>query len=184
MIEAMTSRSGKAKLLEKYKGALDVTKHKQRKANTCGPASLRIALKLLGFEKDEAWLVKQMTVTKLGTKPSGFKRVLRKLRLSYSEAHNATIDDIRRFISRGFPVVVAWTFEGDGHYSLVTGATCEGISIFEPYSGRLIEIGYRRFAKLWRDPCNHTTRWVIAIISNQHEDVSNSVLRTTNGENN
>ena len=170
----MASRSGKAKLLEKYKGALDITKYKQRKANTCGPASLRIALKLLGLEADEAWLARQMTVTKLGTKPSGFKRVLRKLRLSYSEVHNATIDDIRRFISRGFPVVVAWTFEGDGHYSLITGATCEGVSIFEPYSGRLIEIGYRRFAKLWLDPCNHTTRWMMAIFLNERENVPDS----------
>ncbi|MDG6933676.1 MAG: C39 family peptidase [Nitrososphaerota archaeon] len=180
----MTSRSDKASLLERYKGELDVAKYKQRKANTCGPASLRIALKLLGLEVDEAWLAGHMAVTKLGTKPSGFKRVLCKLGLSYSEIHNATINDIRRFILRGLPVVVAWTFKGDGHYSLVTGATCEGISIFEPYSGRLIEIDYRRFAKLWHDPCNHTTKWMIAIISNQHEDVSNSVLGTTSDKSN
>ncbi len=144
---------------------LDLSLYKQRTEYSCGPASLRIALKLLGVEYDERWLSRRMhTSVKIGTSPSSFRDILRMLNIDLTEIENATIGDIRRFVQRSLPVIVAWNYRDDGHYSVVTGLTRrEELSMIEPFDGRLIKIKTLEFLKLWHDPCNHTERWMFAL---------------------
>ncbi len=101
---------------------------------------------------------------KIGTSPSSFRDVLRMLNIDFTELENATIGDIRRFVQRSLPVIVAWNYRDDGHYSVVTCLTRRGeLSMIEPFDGRLIKIKTLEFPKLWHDPCNHTERWMFAL---------------------
>jgi len=139
--------------------------YKQATKYTCGPASLKIALKLIGLEYEEGWLAKQMrTSPNSGTSPSGFEGVLRRLGFDYFETANAEIDDIRRFVRQGLPVVVAWDLRGDGHYSVVVRLTGQEIHMIEPFHGKLVRMRIRKFVNRWRDPCNNTSKWMLAIM--------------------
>ncbi len=104
-----------------------------------------------------------------GTSPSSFRIVLRQLGLRFFETENARIDDVRRFVTRAFPVIVAWDFQGDGHYSVVTGLTAHEVYMIEPFFGKLEKMSTRKFVKLWRDPCNNTSRWMLAVMKPLNE---------------
>lgn len=131
---------------------------------SCGPASLSIALRCLGLRYSERWLSKYMgTKPVTGTAPSAFRIVLRRLGLKFFETENAGVYDLTEFVGRGFSVIVAWDFQGDGHYSVVTSLTAHEVYMIDPFFGKLEKMRIRKFVKLWRDPCNHTERWMFAL---------------------
>lgn len=138
--------------------------YKQSTQYSCGPASLSIALRFLGLRYSERWLSKYMgTKPVTGTTPSAFRVVLRLLGLKFFETENAGVYDLRKFVGRGFSVIVAWNFQGDGHYSIVTGLTAREVYMIESFFGGLEKMSIRKFVKLWHDPCNNTSRWMLVI---------------------
>lgn len=137
---------------------------------SCGPASLSIALRFLGLRYSERWLTKRMGAKPVrGTSPSGFRVVLRELGLEFFETENARVDDVRRFARRGSPVIVAWNLQGDGHYSVVTSLGARDVHLIDPFFGKLEKMNIRKFVKLWRDPCNNTSRWMLVIMKSLNQ---------------
>lgn len=169
MVKSGNTAFRSANLQRRHADTIEIANYRQSSANTCGPASLRIALRILGLDLEETWLAARMEVTSLGTKPSGFRKVLRSLGLGFTEIHNATVDEVWQFVRKGFPVVVSWMFRCDGHYSVVVGITHESITLAEPYGGSLIQLDNSRFEMLWYDPCNKTTAWMMAIGAGRHK---------------
>lgn len=100
----------------------------------------------------------------IGTAPSGLRKALDLLGVNFIETENATMSDMKEFLRKRLPVIVAWNYENDGHYSVISDLRKDGIMrLIEPYRGKVIRMSTPRFLKLWRDPCNGTNRWMLAL---------------------
>jgi predicted double-glycine peptidase len=141
---------------------LDFPEVRQSTNYTCGASALQAILYYYGLSYREDQLEHLLGVTKDdGTNPHNVIKLCQKLGFSVSEKHGMTLRDIRSYLLRKIPILVAYQAWGDnkvyrdvwssGHYSVIIGIL-EDKLIFEDPS--LIGRGYIRIAEFldrWHD---------------------------------
>ncbi|MCL4403918.1 cysteine peptidase family C39 domain-containing protein [Patescibacteria group bacterium] len=124
----------------------------EQTSGLCGPASLKIVLEYYGVRKSEAALAKLSGASRgSGVEASGLVRAAEKLGFAAIVKDRATVDDIRRHLKRGIPVIVDWFSKDDGHYSVVAGIENGRIHIQDPEIGRLRSLDLETFQRVWFD---------------------------------
>jgi hypothetical protein len=126
---------------------LDFPEVRQSKDYTCGVSALQAILYYYGFSHREDQLEKMLKVKKsTGTPPSQIISWCRQMGFHVIEKDHMTIEEIRSFLSRQIPILVAyqaWGLPGtyqktwdSGHYSVIIGVIGDKI-IFEDPLGTL-----------------------------------------------
>ena len=158
----------------------------QEKPYSCGAASLKIVLEMLGKEISEAWLMRVCkTDPEECTTAQRLKRALKKLKVKFEEIVPATIQDIEENV-RSFRLCLvayqAWARGGSeleamegGHYSIIFGFNETHFFIADPNKrrGRVHRVwgvrtmGKGLFRTRWRDKDSDKDgvlrRWLIAV---------------------
>lgn len=158
----------------------------QEKPYSCGAASIKIILEMLGKEVSEGWLMRRCkTDPEEGTSAQLLKRALRKLKVKFEEFVPANLQDIEENI-RSFKLCLvayqAWARGGSelsavegGHYSIIFGFNETHFFIADPnkhksrvhraWGVRTMEKGL--FRTRWRDKDSDKDgvlrRWLIAV---------------------
>lgn len=118
----------------------------------CGPASLKMVLEYFGIEKSERTLGKMTGCTKkAGTSALRIIEIAKQLGLKAFIKDFAEIEDIRKFIGKKIPVIVAWFSVDDGHYSVVVGIDNKTIYLQDPEIGKIRPIELKIFKRIWLD---------------------------------
>lgn len=149
----------------------------------CGPASLKIACERFGREYDEGYLAAVSGAHRLlGTDHDGLVAAVETLGGQCLAAENGTLDEVRRLIAGGAPVIVGWyspstprktRFDPDkddveDHFSVVYHVTDRHVYLMDPEHERgRRRISRRRFERLWWDTDGpddrRVERWYMAV---------------------
>lgn len=138
---------------------LQMNPHWQEQAGSCGPASAKIILQYFKKYWSEKLLRKLCKNDSNGTNHMPLIQGLRKTGAAVAVKSNGEIDDIKRFLKSGLPVMVGmWSMEpGDshfdqkwslrerkqkdcGHYSVICGLSDRHVIIMDP-DNYLVETG-------------------------------------------
>ena len=139
---------------------------KQQKFWTCGPASLRMVLGAFGIKKSEKELIPFLVKKgEPGTPNRSLSEVAERLKLNYVVRRNASIADIRWYLSHGFGVIVSYfdSVEEVGHFAVVKRVGLRKIHLFDPWYGPKHEYSLKQFLPNWRSGFDKDKRWFIAI---------------------
>lgn len=128
---------------------------------SCGAAALQAVLYYYGTDKREDQLRKELgTTDKDGTEPNAIVRVARKHGLTAELKKNGTVDDLKKYVDKSVPVIVAFQAWGDkkdyakdenGHYGVVIGYDDRFIYIEDPSLLNYGKIAIKDFEKRWHD---------------------------------
>lgn len=119
----------------------------------CGPASLAMVLSFFGMKKTQQELARICRTTKKnGTDAAALAAGARRLGLSATIKNGATLAEVRRWVMvKNMPVIVAWFFTSEGHYSVVTRIDKQRITLMDPYIGRRRTMPVKTFLSIWFD---------------------------------
>ncbi len=131
---------------------------------TCGAAALQSILYYYGDEWREDNLAKELkSDPDQGTSPQEIIRLARSRGLTVESMENLGIDDLRRYVSEGHPVMVALQAWGDrpetygegwedGHYAIVIGFDRKNLHFMDPSTlGHYAFIPIPEFLTRWHD---------------------------------
>lgn len=154
---------------------------RQKRAYSCGPASLKIVAKYFGVSHSETTLERLCKTSKAtGTSGENLLRGARAIGLDGHIIDNASFQTIATWLKRGVPPIVNWFSPGqnrpahksemaDGHYSVVAGLSPTHITLEDPELGAKRHIPRREFLRVWFDfhgprrPSNLNLRRLIVI---------------------
>lgn len=121
-------------------------------AGLCGPASLKIVLDYYGIRVTESAVARIAgTSKKKGASKDGLTRAARYFGLEVFAKEKSSLDDLRRFIQKGMPVIVDWFSEDEGHYSVVVDIDKKDIVLMDPELAKERRMSLERFQRLWFD---------------------------------
>jgi predicted double-glycine peptidase len=124
----------------------------QEGRGSCGPACLKIILDYYKIRTTEKELIKLLKTTpEYGTKGSAFGAAAKHFKLSAAVHDNATLKDIKKYLNKKIPVIVAWFSGVDTHYSVVVGMDSENIYLQDPELGHLRAMHRTWFNRVWFD---------------------------------
>ena len=115
---------------------VEVKARKQLNSWSCGPASLRTIFHFYGVNVSEQELIDDGDIGEEGTGFQTMRMLTRKYGFSFYSAHKGSLDDIKKWLSKGIPILVCYQ-EGEpngnnGHYSVVNGIDDSFIHIADP----------------------------------------------------
>jgi predicted double-glycine peptidase len=141
---------------------IDVPDIRQTTGYTCGPAAVRAALAVHGWQFSERALEDAMGATpNAGTSPRGILAAMRTIGFAHT-AGTMDLADLRHFTRRGVPVVALITGSaGIGHYVTVAGVDRWYVYFHDPAGGTTAGYRRRRFLDVWRD--GDWRQWGVAI---------------------
>jgi len=141
---------------------------KQENWYTCGPVCLRMVLAFLRIIKTEAEVKAACGTTELGTTPMQISAAAQKFGLKASSVKNANIDDLKREIKGGRPVIVLIDpsylyggISGFGHFIVIVGFKDKDIIYHDPDvpEGKFMQLNLETFCNAW----NATRCWMIKV---------------------
>jgi len=144
----------------------DIPFFKQDTVYTCGPASLQMALSALGRFRSEAHLAKRARASKKnGTTHRHMIEAVRSEGLYCYVNENSSVDEIRRFVGAGLPVIVDFIEPSDNepHYALVVGFYSGGIVLNDPWNGEGFVMKEHNFLDRWKDASTRSMRWMMVV---------------------
>jgi tetratricopeptide (TPR) repeat protein len=134
--------------------------HQYQTWNNCGPATLTTALTYYGRTERQAEAAKFLKPDwdDKNVSPNEMAAYVRQLGLGVTVRVGGTLDDLKRLIANGFPVLVEKGFEPEpdkgwmGHYLLLSGYDdAQGIFITQDsYLGPDRKVSYAEIDKYWR----------------------------------
>ena len=133
---------------------------------SCGPTSLEMVLDFLGDKKSEKCLIKEAHADKIdGTKHKWMIESAASEGFHCYVNSQSTINEIKHFISLGFPVIVDYTepSENIGHYSVIIGYKYDKIIMNDPWNGKSFSISDDNFAGRWHDSITKSRGWIMVI---------------------
>ncbi len=164
--------------IKKQKFAIKMKPYVQEKSGSCAQASAKIVLDFFKKKWPEKDLWELTGFTEDGTDREPLIEGLRKTGATVSVKNNGTVEDLKKFISMGLPVIVGWWSmtpedfhfnpkwdleerkKNDcGHFSVISGVSDKSVTIIDP-DGYLLEIGnktgkqkmsLKEFKKVWYD---------------------------------
>lgn len=92
-----------------------------------------------------------------GTTPEGLLRAAKHYGLTGKWSKASSIDDLKKHIKKGTPVIVDWFSSYEGHYSVAVGATRNRIAILDPETGKRRTFSNDEFMRVWFD---FTGTWI------------------------
>lgn len=138
----------------------------------CGPACVKIILDHYGREYSEEELAKiAHTTPDIGTNHEDLVTAVETLGLTPAVKSNATLDDLKAYLSKDVPVIVGWWDVDEYHYSVIFDIDDRQIRMMDPDS----ETGectmpIPEFEKVWYDTDSEldtiVRRWMMAIPKN------------------
>ena len=138
----------------------------QPDSNTCGPASLKTALEILGIKKPLRELVKLCRTTRNGTSPAKLIRAANSLRISVLAVEWTTLTHLQNALksspSKPRAVIVDYLYdlkadfsphEESGHYTAVAkySASNRRLTVFDSASGAKKSYDWKDFLDRWYD---------------------------------
>jgi ABC-type bacteriocin/lantibiotic exporter with double-glycine peptidase domain len=124
----------------------------------CGPASLKMVLDFYGISVTESELKKISGASReKGAPISGLVKAAKHFGLNTFLKEDGSLKDIEYFVKKNIPVIVAWFFEDDGHYSVVVDINKKEIVLMDPVLRKLLIFIRRRkffledFYRVWFD---------------------------------
>ncbi len=124
----------------------------QQTADFCGVASLKMVLDYFGVKINEPELIKFTGATaQKGTSAKGIKKAARKLGFLVRIKDRADLADIKYWLDKKIPPIVAWFSEDDGHYSVVAGLDKKFIYLQDPEIAACRKMERKDFKRLWFD---------------------------------
>ncbi len=118
----------------------------------CGPASLKMVLDYYGFSLSEKKLAKLAgAMREKGVSPQGLIKALKSLNFHGFWKQRGKIEDLKRFIKLGCPVIVDWFSEYEGHYSVVIGFEKDKIILMDPEIAGVKKFPIKEFKLIWWD---------------------------------
>jgi predicted double-glycine peptidase len=140
---------------------------KQKLNYTCGPVSVHMVLAHFGFRVEQADLIVEMKASpKTGTTHKNMVKALRKRGLHVFESSHWTIDELKRRVALGHPVIVNYQEpdEDASHYSVVIGYSNSRVILHDPWNGREFTLSDQEFCDRWY---NYSTqpdiKWAISV---------------------
>ncbi|MBT4166115.1 hypothetical protein HOE04_03695 [archaeon] len=119
----------------------------------CGPASLKMVLSVYGVNKSEKEFAKLTKSSRdKGCDEIEIVNVAKKLGFKSYVKQNSNIDELKRLVKEGIPVIVDWfSPEEAGHYSVVVGFDKASILIADPHFGKVKRHDIDWFEERWFD---------------------------------
>ncbi|MBI4441577.1 peptidase C39 family protein [Candidatus Woesearchaeota archaeon] len=155
MPSAVSGKWGKSLLVTRAKPVvIPVPYYGQETEFTCGPAVLKMVLHYNGEYYGERRLRKYAQTSPLeGTNHEKMIRAARTLGYHCFVRQNAAPRDVKRFINKGYPVIINWQEPDtqDGHYSVLFGYLKAAFLMHDPYRPQRKIIPTRRLLPLWHD---------------------------------
>ena len=110
---------------------------KQRKAYTCGPASLRIIFYYYGHRVSEQELVDFAEIDENGTSEYQMRQLAHKYKFSFYGHANGHLKDVSKYIEKGIPILICYQDYGkidgnSGHYAVLTSVDKDWVEIADP----------------------------------------------------
>jgi len=141
---------------------------KQKKDYTCGPATLGMVLSFLGHIKSQARLARAMKTRKTkGTQNWAMINSARKEGFHVYVNEGATLDELKYYLMRGFPVIVNYIepSEDAGHYSVVLGfGRITGALIMnDPWNGKDFRLPELEFLNRWHSGNRMHKNWLMVV---------------------
>ncbi len=138
---------------------------KQPNDYTCGPVSLKMALKLMGKRSNLQALIRLCKTTRNGTSTPNFLRAIKKLNIHAVLLEKATkrhITNVLKTPRSGVRVaIVSYMYDTKGgvvdinseHFAVVASlsGTHNTITVFDSYKGKKISYRWSDFLKRWLD---------------------------------
>ncbi|OGY47755.1 MAG: hypothetical protein A2840_01370 [Candidatus Buchananbacteria bacterium RIFCSPHIGHO2_01_FULL_47_11b] len=153
---------------------LKIPYHNQKTDYLCGPASLQMVLSFFGQTVSQQSLLKiaGLSVTrakKVGTPNNKLVVAARRAGFYCYVNEDATLDEMRYYISIGLPVIVNYVepVTKAGHFSVAVGFNrlTKKIILYDPdpTSRQVVKIPEREFLKLWHAGYQKHYRWLMVI---------------------
>jgi len=147
---------------------LKIPYYKQKRDYSCGAAALRMVLASFEIKKTEEELLKALqTTSKKGTHSSAFAGAARGYRLNFATKKNASIADLKKYLKKGFGVIVGYFYEPEdtGHYAVVKNISKTTVYLLDPTLGPNHSYSILEFKKLWLKGFKHERgkRWFFAL---------------------
>ncbi len=118
----------------------------------CGPASLKMVFDYYGVSVPEKKIAQVAGVSgKKGISAAGLIKAAKYFNFKIFKKEKASLNDIRRFLKEGIPVIVDWFSEDEGHYSVAVGVDKENIVLMDPEAGGIRKIPKEKFVRVWFD---------------------------------
>ncbi len=118
----------------------------------CGPACLKTVLAYYGISATEAKLAKLLGTTATnGTTAEALVRVAKSFGLNSFIKDNSELSDLKKYVDKKIPVIVAWFSGTDGHYSVVVDMNREQVYLQDPELGHLRAMHHVWFKRVWFD---------------------------------
>lgn len=118
----------------------------------CGPTCLKMIFSYFGVEASANAIAKAAGSTRrYGTPLAGLKKAAKAYGFSLTYKDHSSLKDIRHFLDKNIPVIVAWFYETEGHYSVVTKLDAKKIYMVDPYEGKEISMPTDTFMQIWFD---------------------------------
>ncbi len=119
----------------------------------CGPASLRMVLDYYDIKKSEKELAKLSGCSKSkGVEAEGLLKAVKKFGLKGFIKDFSKIKDIKKYVQKKkIPVIVDWSSQAEGHYSVVAGIDNKNIYLQDPELGKVRKLKIHDFKRIWFD---------------------------------
>lgn len=119
----------------------------------CGPACLKMVLSVYNINKSEKELAKMTKCSRIkGCSEINLIDVSKKLGFNGYTKQNSNINEIKKLVLKGIPVIVNWfSPEEAGHYSVVVGFYKDNILIADPHFGKIKKYKISWFEERWFD---------------------------------
>jgi len=121
-------------------------------AGLCGPASLKMVLNYYEIAATESAVARASGASKeKGASKDGLIKAARYFGFKVFVKEKSSLDDLRRFIKKGIPVIVDWFSGDDGHYSVVVDIDQKNIVLMDPELAGKRKMSVDKFQRLWFD---------------------------------
>ncbi|TSC53550.1 MAG: putative fusion protein (N:peptidase-C:desuccinylase) [Parcubacteria group bacterium LiPW_39] len=115
-------------------------------------ASLKMVLDYFGVKISEPELIKFTGATaRKGTSAKGIRKAARKLGFLVRIKDRTDLADIKYWLDKKIPPIVAWFSEDDGHYSVVAGLDKKFIYLQDPEIAGIRKMKKKDFKRVWFD---------------------------------
>jgi len=131
---------------------------------SCGASAVQVMLLYYGIDKREGQIIKKVDTTEEGTERENIIAYFKSFGFKVEEDQNYTIDDLKEFVDKNLPVMIAlqaWVDDpvvdgwekgwDNGHYVVVTGYTDSHIIFSDPSSVYDTYLTYEEFEERWHD---------------------------------
>ncbi len=124
----------------------------QQSTGYCGPAVLKMILDFYGVSRTEKELVKLSGATReRGVEAPALLHVAKKLGFKGFIKDFSDLEDIKKYIKQGIPIIVDWFSVDDGHYSVVVGIDKKYIYLNDPEFKKVRKLELKIFKRVWFD---------------------------------